>query len=161
MTEFADSVKLSKIPGTRTELTGQRVFTWEKSLPGVMQPSAFQQKTAMRYRLVRQPEWEFEVARYDNYGDPKNENVPVETNWGATLSNTNWDSILTVNSTLGIGEAARWNPKLETFFSSRSGTTDTEGMDGADPGVREFLKDVELVTKFIDSIKKEVPHLRV
>lgn len=160
MTEFAESVKLSKIPRTRIELTGQRAFTWEKHLPGIMQPSAFQQKTALRYRLAHQPEWEFEIARYDNYGDPKNENVPVETDWGATLYNTNWDSILTVNSTLGIGEAASWDPKLETFFASRSGTAHMEGVGGVDAGVTEFLENVGVVTKFIDSIKKELPHLR-
>ncbi|CAD6569863.1 MAG: hypothetical protein ASARMPREDX12_003112 [Alectoria sarmentosa] len=157
MTGFAESVKLSKIPRTRIELTGQRVFTWEKDLPGVLQPSAFQQKTALRYRLAQQPEWEFEIARYDNYGDPKNENVPVETNWGATLYDSNWDSTLTANSTLGIGEAARWEPRLETFFPSRPGAAD---MEGVDPGVTEFLKNVEVVTRFIDSIKRELPHLR-
>lgn len=157
MTEFAESVRLSKIPRTRIELTGQRVFTWEKNLPGTMQPSGFQQKTALRYRLVHQPEWEFEIARYDNYGDPKNENVPVETNWGATLYNTTWDHILTANSTLGIGEGAKWDPKLDTFFPSRPGTADT---GEADPRVTEFFKNVEVVTRFIDSIKKELPHLR-
>lgn len=160
MTQFADSVKLSKIPRTRTELTGQKVFAWGKDLPGVMQPSAFQQKTALRYRLSHQPEWEFEIARYDNYGDPKNENIPVETNWGATLSNTNWDSILTANSTLGIGEAARWDPNLKTFFPARPDPAHMGRVGGADPGVAEFFKNVEVVTKFIDSIKKDLPHLR-
>ena len=156
---FMKSVKLSKIPNTRIELTGQRVFTWEKDLP--MQPSAFQQKTALRYRLAHQSEWEFEIARYDNYGDPKAENVPVETNWGASLYNTRWDSTLTANSTLGIGEAARWDPKLETFFPSpsRAGTADLEEVHGANPGVTEFFKNMEVVTKFIDGIKKELPHL--
>lgn len=155
---FMESVKLSKIPKTRIELTGQRVFTWEKNLP--MQPSAFQQKTALRYRLAHQSEWEFEIARYDNYGDSKNENVPVETNWGASLYNTRWDSTLTANSALGIGEAARWDPTLETLFPSPSkpGTADLEGVDGANPGVTEFFKSVEVVTKFIDDIK-ELPHL--
>lgn len=160
MTEFAESVKLSKVPRTRTELTGQRVFTWAKDLPGSMQPSTFQQKTALRYRLAHHPEWEFEIARYDNYGNPKSENVPVETNWGATLYNTSWDSILTANSTLGIGETAGWDPRLETFFPSRNGTADMEGQGGTDPGVTEFLKIVGVVSKFIDSIKKELPHPR-
>ena len=157
MIEFAESVRLSKIPRTRIELTGQRAFTWRKDLPGVMQPSTFQQKTALKYRLAHHPEWEFEIARYDNYGNPKNEDVPVETNWGATLYNTNWDSILTANSTLGIGEEATWDPKLDTFFPSGPDTVDT---GEADPNVTEFLKNVEVVTKFIDSIKKELPHLR-
>ena len=157
MTRFAESVKLSKIPKTRTELTGQRVFTWEKDLPSVMQPTAFQQKTALRYRLAKQSEWEFEIARYDAYGGQKNENLPIETNWGASLWSTNWDSILTANSTLGIGEAAKWSPNLETFFPSRPGTVD---MEGVDPGVTEFFQNVEVVTKFLDSIKKELPHLR-
>ena len=159
MTEFAESVKLAKIPRTKTELTGQKVFTWKKDFPGSMQPSAFQQKTALRYRLAHNPEWEFEIARYDNYGNPKSENVPVETNWGATLYNVDWDAILTRNSTLGIGETAEWSPKLETFFPSRPGTAD-RGAEGTDPGVTDFLQIVDTVAKFIDSLKQELPHLR-
>ena len=158
MAEFAESVKLVKIPRTRTELTGQKVFTWSKNLPSTLQPSAFQQKTALRYRLTNYPEWEFEIARYDSYGNPKSENVPLETNWGATLFNTNWDSILTANSTLGIGEAAGWSPKLETFFPSRSGIIDIGEVEGTDPGVLEFLKIVDTISKFIDGLKKELPH---
>ena len=160
MKEFAEGVKIAKVPRTKTELTGQKVFTWNRDLPGSMQPSAFQQKTALRYRLTHHPEWEFEIARYDNYGNPKSENVPVETNWGATLHNTSWDSILTANSTLGIGETGGWEPKLETFFPSRSGTADMEGVEGRNPGVTEFFGTVETVSRFIDSIKKELPHLR-
>lgn len=162
MTSFADSVKLSKIPGTRTELTGHRVFTWEKGYLGVMQPTAFEQKTALKYRLARAFEWEFEIARYDSYGNAQKENVPVETNWGATLYNSYWDSVLTANSTLGIGEAAPWDPMLDTLFPcpSTSGIVDMRGVEGLHPGVTEFLKNVEVVTKFLDTIKKELPHLR-
>ena len=158
MKKFAQSVNFSKIPGTRIELTGQRAFTWEKGLSIDMQPSSFQQKTAFVYRLANQPEWEFEIARYDTYGNLKNENVSMETNWGATLYNTSWDSTLTANSTLGIGEAAPWKPTLETFFPSTSDATD---MEEVDPGVAEFLRIVKTVTNFIDSIKQELPHLRV
>ena len=157
MKEFAQSVKFSKIPGTRIELTGQRAFTWEKGLSIDMQPTSFQQKTAFVYRLAKQPEWEFEIARYDTYGNSKNENVSTETNWGATLYNTSWDYTLTANSTLGIGEAAGWSPTLETFFPSKSDATE---MEEVDPGVVEFLQNVKLVTNFIDSIKQELPHLR-
>ena len=157
MTEFAEGVRLAKIPGTRTELTGQKVFKWEQYRPGMMQPSAFQQKTALRYRLACQSSWEFEIARYDSYGNPKSESVPVETHWGATLYNTDWDSILTDNSTLGIGEAATWNPTLGTFFPS---DIDIEAVGDTDPGVIELFKIVEGVSKFIDSIKKEEPYLK-
>ena len=160
MTEFAESVKLSKVPGARTELTGQKVFTWRKDLPGSMQPSAFQQKTALRYRLAEHSEWEFEIARYDSYGNAKNESIPVETNWDATLYNTNWDLILGTNSTLGIGEAAPWSPVLETFFPSQPGTAGMGAVGGTDPGVTEFLKVVGNVSKLVDSIKRELPHLR-
>ena len=100
--------KLSKIPGTKTELTSHGVSTWEESYLGVIEPTACDQKTALRYRLAHQSEWELEIARYDSYGDPKKENVPVGTNWGATLYNTYWDSVLAAISTLGIGEAARF-----------------------------------------------------
>ena len=160
MKEFAEGVKLAKIPRTKTELTGEKVFTWNKDFLGGMQPSAFQQKTALRYRLTRHPEWEFELARYDNYGNPKSETIPVETNWGATLHNTSWDSTLMANSTLGIGETGGWEPKLETFFPPGPDTADMEGVEGRDPGVTEFLRTVETVSRFIDSIKKELPHLR-
>ena len=160
MTEFAESVKLSKIPGTKTELTGQKVFAWKKDLPGHMRPSAFQQKTALRYRLTHQPEWEFEIARYDSYGNPKSENIPAETNWGATLYNKSWDSVLTANSTLDIGESAGWDPKLETFFPPKPGNADVRAVEETDPGVTDFLEVVGAVSKFIDSIKKELPHRR-
>lgn len=160
MKEFAEGVRLAKIPRTKTEITGQKVFTWNKDFPGGMQPSGFEQKTALRYRLTSHPEWEFELARYDHYGNPKSETIPVETNWGATLHNTNWDSILMANSTLGIGEAGGWEAKLETLFPPGPDTADMEGVEGMDPGVTEFLRTVETVSKFIDSIKKELPHLR-
>ena len=157
MKEFAQSVKLSTIPGTRIELSGRRAFTWEKGLSIDMQPTSFEQKTAFVYRLANQPEWEFEIARYDTYGNSQNENVSTETNWGATLYNTSWDSTLTANSTLGIGEAAGWSPTLETFFPSMLDATE---MEEVDPGVVEFVQNVKLVTNFIDSIKQELPHLR-
>ena len=160
MAEFAESVKLAKIPRTKTELTGHKVFTWKTGLPSTMQPSTFEQKTALRYRLTHHPEWEFEIARYDSYGNPKSENIPVKTNWGATLFNTNWDSILMTNSTLGIGETGRWSPELETFFPSTSGAAEVGGAKETDPGVMEFLQIVDTILKFIDSLKRELPHLR-
>lgn len=157
MIGFSESIRIKKIPGFRSEVTGQKVFSWEQELPGAMQPTSFQQKTAFKYRLVQHTEWELEIARYDVYGDPSNESVPVATNWGATFHNTNWDFTFTANSTLEIGESSEWPTKLQTFFPSTNGIRTGKGKD---PGLTEFLNTVQLVTAFLDSIKKKLPNSR-
>ena len=151
MTDFANGVKLSKIPRFRTELLGQKVFTWKDDYPGIMVPSVFQQKTAFRYRLADHAEWQLEIARYDTYGNTKS---PKETNWGATLHNVNWDSVLAANSTLSIGEAAEWDPRLDTFLPSNSDAAGTRSKGEAAPGVTEFLEVVTTVSNFIERIKR-------
>ena len=156
MTAFADSVKLKNVPKSNPDMIGQKVFKWEKDLPGTMHPATFEQKTAFRYRLTHNTDWVFEIARHDTYGDGRNQNTPINTRWDANLWNTNWDSILTSNAGLGIGQAAAWDPKLNTFFPNGHARAD----QGLTPGVQDFLNTVRIVTNFLDGLKKELPHLR-
>ena len=71
-----------------------------------MRPRSFEQKTSYKYRLVHNNAYVFEIARYDVYGDPKDENIPVHTSWTASLYNREWDSTLAGNSELDIGSVA-------------------------------------------------------
>jgi len=151
MKAFADSVKLRKLPKNKVASTGEKIFQWEKDLPGSMRPVAFQQKTSFKYRLVHNLDWTFEIARYDIYGDLKDENVPTKTCWAATMWNTEWDSTLAANAGLGIGEAANWDPDLSTFFPASEKAAVTQGID---PGVLGFLRSVQIITSFLDGIKE-------
>ena len=155
MEEFANSVTLKKIPPGPLKPSGEKLFGWKKNFPGVMRPKSFEQKTSYRYRLIHNNDYVFELARYDVYGDPKDEGLPVHTSWAASLYNREWDSTLAGNAELSIGQSADWNPGLRTFFPSH-GSADK----GPDPGVVDFLSTVEMVTAFTDDLKKEAPHLR-
>ncbi|KAL9124773.1 MAG: hypothetical protein Q9217_005926 [Psora testacea] len=161
MTAFAESVKLKTGDRSCLGLTGQRQLELvQTNSPGSLKSSEFEQKTSYRYRLVPNSAWMFEIARYDCYG--AHDDMPVTTNWGASMWNTDWDTVLTKNSGLTIGEVADWHPSLSTFFTS-------EGTSSIDPeaGVSEFLQTVQMVNDFLDEIKKtekakeEPPGLRV
>ena len=154
MEEFANSVTLKKISPGLLKPTGHKMFRW-KDFPGAMRPRSFEQKTSYKYRLVHNNDYVFEIARYDVYGDAKDENMPVHTSWAATLYNREWDSTLAGNSELGIGQSADWNPRLATFFPGHVSSADK----GLDPGVVEFLSTVEMVTAFVDDLK-EAPHMQ-
>ena len=156
MEEFANSVTLKKSPPGPLKPTGDKMFQWSKNVYGAMVPRSFEQKTSYKYRLKHNTEYVFEIARYDIYGDPKDENTPVHSSWAATLYNREWDATLAGNSELDIGQSADWNPRLATFFPARGPSVDK----GPDPGVVKFLSIVEMVTAFADSLKKEAPHLR-
>ncbi|KAL4905911.1 hypothetical protein BDW74DRAFT_177607 [Aspergillus multicolor] len=41
------------------------------------------------------------------------------TSWGASVFDANWDNLLGGHANLGIGETAKYNPNLATFFPSR------------------------------------------
>ena len=45
----------------------------------------------------------FEIARYDVYGNHKDEDTPTHTSWAATLYNREWDSTLAGSSQSDIG----------------------------------------------------------
>ena len=153
MRAFEHSVRLKKeAPRAGVELTGQKAFKWQKSLPGVMQPSTFEQKTSFRFRLVHNMDYIFEISRYDTYGDPQDENKSVQATWAATLWNTEWDSILAVNIGLGIGQSASWNPRISTFFQPGK---DVDRSQDVDPGVLELVKTIGIITRFLDGLKQD------
>ena len=156
MKEFADSVRLIKSAKAGFEPTGQRLFRWERDLPGTLRPTTFEQKTSYQYRMVHNTDIVFEIARYDVYADTEDENRTVHSSWAANLSNINWDSTLAGNSDLGLGQSAAWEPELSTFFPGYGTAADK----GTDQGLFDFLNTVQKATNFIDDIKSEPPHLR-
>ena len=74
-----NSIKLKNIPPGPLKPTGHKMFRWKKDFPGVIRPRSFEQKTSYKYRLIHNNDHVFEIARYDVYGDPKDENTPVHT----------------------------------------------------------------------------------
>ena len=157
MKAFASSVKL-KNRGSMIGVTGERAVIWEDSL-GSMDVSSFEQKTALRYRLVDHMDWVVEIARYDKYskGAVRSQSKPMETSWAARMWNTDWDSGLVANQNMKIGQFADWNPTINTFFPRDSG----KQIGGkAHEGVAKFLEAVGQVTRFLDEVRKEMPHLR-
>ncbi len=151
MVQFMESIKLNKKPNTLIELSGDKVFRWDKN-PGCMSVSTFQQKTALRFRLVKNMEYILEISRYDTYEGQEDEIKIKRTNWGATLWNTEWDAELMANGSLGIGEAANWDPRLRTFFPAQSTVSAPQEVD---QGVMEFLKIVGDVNEFLNDIMKD------
>ena len=156
MKDFAESVKLNKVSRTRVDLTGEKVFDWDRN-PGSMMVINFQQKTSVRYRLIRNPGYIIEISRYDIYESPTS-STPKKTNWGANLWNQDWDSEFVVNAQMGIGEAADWDPRLTTFFPTPIRSKATDG--GINEGLKEFLQIAREVNDLLYDIKKELPHLR-
>ncbi|RDW76432.1 uncharacterized protein DSM5745_06424 [Aspergillus mulundensis] len=87
------------------------------------------EKSAVRYR-IKGTNYIFEIARYDEY---RREGVPTiytggemlgsmsatpYTSWGASVFDPNWDNLLGGHANLGIGQTAKYNPNLATFFPS-------------------------------------------
>ena len=155
MASFADRVKMLPAAELGVGLNGERVFTWEREAPGFLRPSSFEQKTAVRYNLVKMPGWVLELARYDSYNlSPKQSQAPIDTSWGANLYNTDWEFLFGENQNLGIGEMAHWDTKLRSFFPSSTPYT-----GGVDPGVKEFLKNVQDVMSCLDALRELPPHV--
>ena len=164
MAEFAESVKLKKTPGARIDLTGEKVFQWDKT-PGGMMVTSFEQKTSLRYRLLSNMDYMIEISRYDTYDisttigqslNPSNQpqikgNLPHKTDWAATLWNNEWDTTFIPNSSLGVGEAASWDERLGTFFPCRSGGPSAKG--AVDEGIKEFLQVVGDINNFLKDLK--------
>ena len=143
MTAFAESVKLRNIDRSNLALTGKKQLEWPaNNLANPLKPSQYEQKTAYHYRLLQNPTWMFEIARYDIYG--KDSDSPDETNWGASMWNTTWDAVLNENSSLAIGESANWDPYLSTLFAG-----DPEA------AVAEVLRMLENINDLLDEIKNE------
>lgn len=153
--DFADSVKLNKVPRTGFKPTGHKMFQWQKDFPGALRPISFEQKTSFKFRLVENTDFVFEIARYDVYGDPKDENLPVYTSWAATVWNTGWDATLAENSDLGIGQSASWSPEHTRFFPGHGDSTE----EGLSPGVMKFLSTMQKLTDFLDDLKGKPSNL--
>lgn len=112
----------------------------------------FVQKTAFKYRL-KSSAYVFEIAKYQEFATPNA--VPVSpaksasettTAWGASFFNEGWDAILGPNAHLGIGEAGRWSPSLNTFFPRDVRSLAT----GPASGFREFLVEVGKVAQLLE-----------
>lgn len=147
MTNFVQKVAPNVPPGAKPQLSGTRVFTWSPTLPSI----TFEQKTALRYRLLNNSAWVFEFARYDTYESTARgtATTPKDTYWGATFWNSEWDRILGENANLGIGEAARWNRNMNTFFSPNFRSAST----GPDAGLRDFLSNMKSIVELLDMMR--------
>ncbi len=146
MTTFTDSVQFRyPTSDSKPELTGHKLFFCGQSFP----VDSFEQKTALRYRLQNHSAWLFEIARYDTYA--ANELLPRNTQWGATLWNSNWDTTLAENANLSIGQAATWDPRLSTFFDAFVGSASTE----LDAGFWEFMQNLRLILEVLDGMKSQ------
>lgn len=161
MEAFAQSLRVPKEAGKQLGLTGKKVFTWASDLLGTARLSLFEQKTAIRFELVKAPDWTLEIARFDTFdlGTVASEGsapTPTATRWGATLWNIEWDSTLSGNTRLGIGQKADWEPKLDQFFPIPKRATETS----LHAGVKDFLLNVQDVAHCLDGVKPFSPHLR-
>ena len=145
MADFASSVTFKPPPtGIRPELTGHKVFKFASNL----QYESFEQKTAVRYRHIHHGNWIFELARYDTFTG----NIATasgKTQWGASYWNAEWDNTLGANLPLGIGQAAKWDPWLTTFFPDNPHTSNT----GRDTGFKDFMQDTKYITGMLDEMK--------
>lgn len=149
MKQFSDSVKLKKGPISEIMISGMKMFQWQENTSSRIMPTAFEQKTALRYRLAQAQQWIFEIARYDCYGDDQKPNQPVTTNWCASICNEDWDSILTDNAGLTIGKAASWDPKLSTFFPR----DDDAAADEEHAEVQGYQDIIKKITNCLDAMK--------
>ena len=145
MADFASSVTYRPPPpGTRPEVTGYNVFKAVSNL----RYDSFEQKTAVQFCHKLRGNWTFEIARYDAF---VGNITPAsgKTQWGASYWNVEWDNTLGANLSLGIGQAATWNPWFKTFFPTNPRTSNTR----RDVGFRDFIEDVEHITSMLDEMK--------
>ena len=145
MADFTGSVTYSPPPkGIRPEITGHKVF----KISSKLRYESFEQKTAVQFCHRKHGNWIFEVARYDTFTG----NIATaagKTQWGASYWNAEWDNTLGANLSLGIGQAASWNPWLETFFPKNVRSSNS----GRDAGFQDFLQDLKYITGMLDEMK--------
>lgn len=149
MVKFTDGVTFKKPFNAGTGVDGAKVLQWTSDAG--MQVMTFTQKTSFTFRLVKNLDYVVEIARYDSYVEQDDE-IPARTNWGATLWNSEWDSTLMENSSLSIGESAKWAPTLKTFFPTGSSETSTSPSNDVDHNVSEFLDLVRDVNGFLTGL---------
>ncbi|KAI4258248.1 MAG: hypothetical protein LQ352_001301 [Teloschistes flavicans] len=145
MQDFTDSVAFRKPPPTvNPALSGYRVFTTSHELRIV----GMEQKSTFRYSLKAQPQFIFELTRYDEYnGD--NPWLPSSTQWAAIFYDRGWDEKLGENAKLGVGEAASWTPQVEPFFKHSIGSATRS----SEEGFTDFLLHMESIMNFIDGLR--------
>ncbi|KAL9587285.1 MAG: hypothetical protein Q9212_000332 [Teloschistes hypoglaucus] len=145
MQDFTKSVAYRRPPPTvNPALSGYKVFTTPPNLRIV----GMEQKTTFRYSLKAQPQFVFELTRYDEYNgdDPC---LPSSTQWAAIFYDREWDENLGENTKLGVGEAASWTPQVNPFF--RHGKGSATGSSGE--GFTDFLLHMESVMSFVDRLQ--------
>ena len=147
MKEFADTIRPKHRDMSGLYHRGQPLLTYGKSSPGGLKPSGFEQRISFRYRILGAPQWVVEIARYDVFESQAE--VPVQSSWGTTMWNSDWDTQVTSNSSLEIGESASWVPGLRTFFPN----DDNEKIQGVEAGVVGFLQTVRRVSDFLHDLK--------
>ncbi|KAL3491178.1 hypothetical protein BJX62DRAFT_237416 [Aspergillus germanicus] len=105
--------------------------------------SRFVEKTAIRYSL-KGTDYILEIARYDEYRRAEVSVHPGQsgatitggisqtpfTTWGASIFGTNWDNLLGGHANLPVGQAARYNPSLSTFFPPKVPLPDDDEAKG-------------------------------
>lgn len=143
MADFASSVEYKAPPSeVQPGFTGCKVFKHAYN----MQYESFEQKTAFRFRHKEHGAWILEVARYDTFS-PNVTTASSKTQWGASFWNTEWDTILSANDNLGIGQAAKWEPNFDRFFP-----VSKDGKELGKDGFQSFLDDVKDITRILDEM---------
>ena len=148
MTKFVNSIRFKPPPNDiKPTASGHRVFTWTSTLPVFI----FEQKTALRYRMIDNSDWVFEFARYDTYSGAV-DSTPTGTHWGGTFWNSEWDRVLGINANLEIGKEAPWAAELETFFPSGH-QPPISGGEGDGKGLKQFLAYTKAIVELLDGMK--------
>lgn len=147
MTDFVKSIKFKQLPkSSKPDVSGSKLFNWSS---GALPISSFEQKTSLRYRIIDNSDWLFEFARYDRYGGSTSDR-PTSTSWGASFWNSEWDRTLGKNADLKIGQAAPWDPQLDTFFP-KSRRISRDSREAA--GFRQFLGNTKAIAELLGGIQ--------
>ncbi|KAL5356980.1 hypothetical protein BJX96DRAFT_187886 [Aspergillus floccosus] len=138
--QFGHSVKIphdTKITSISAQPRRKVIF---KDSPPV---SRLVEKTAFRYRL-KGTDYTLEIARYDEYvrknlfcmqgqsataAASQFSEVPF-TSWGASIFDSKWDNLLGEHANLPVGQSAKYNPNLDTFFLPRQSAEPKEKGSG-------------------------------
>lgn len=149
MRDFAEDVQFNEpLAGIGVAAQGPQVFKYPAKLP----VENFVQKTAWQYRLKNENAYTLEITRYDLFSESRPHNTAkdlskaMRTRWGASLFNRAWDTTLSENASLSLGEMAKWDSKLETFFPWSIST----GIAEANAGFHDFLHNVNAVAEAME-----------